>query len=146
MSKWIGSKPRLVIINRKDMVSKSDQTAWDRHYAAEGAAAAAAQAAAQQRAAAKAAAKAAAAAAGDSGAGASIQQQQQDGEDEGQQQQQLDQHADPQPPSLPQQVLWTDGKTGEAGCLCQAKAAGMAEVMKCVRNLRRELQAPHIPP
>ena len=104
--KWIGSKPRLIIVNRKDMVSRADTDAWDKHYAAEAARAATEQAAARQRAAAKAAAKAAAAA----GAAGSIpqQQQQHQGQDAADVQQ-LEQHEELQPPSLPQQVLWTDG-------------------------------------
>ncbi|KAF6256390.1 P-loop containing nucleoside triphosphate hydrolase protein [Scenedesmus sp. NREL 46B-D3] len=29
---WIGSKPRLVVINRQDMIAKADRAAWDKHF------------------------------------------------------------------------------------------------------------------
>jgi len=116
VSKWIGSKPRLIILNRKDMVSKADMSAWDKHYAAEALQAAEAAAAARQRSAARAAAKAAAE--GSLGAAGLIVQQQQQhqaGSEQGADLQQQEQHEELQPPSLPQQVLWTDGKTGRLG-------------------------------
>lgn len=114
MTKWIGSKPRLVILNRKDMVSKADMAAWDKYYAAEALQAAEAAAAARQRSAARAAAKAAAA----EGSPGIVQQQHQVGSEEGADLQQQEQHEELQPPSLPQQVLWTDGKTGRLGYVC----------------------------
>ncbi|WIA31279.1 hypothetical protein OEZ86_002181 [Tetradesmus obliquus] len=105
---WIGSKPRLVVMNRQDMIARADRAAWDKHLTAE---AAAAQAAADAKAAAKrkaAAARAAAAADSEQQHAAQVQQQ----EEEQQQQQAQHEPEDAGPPPLPQQVFWTDGKTG----------------------------------
>lgn len=33
---WVGSKPRLLLINRKDMVPEADRAAWTDHFAARG--------------------------------------------------------------------------------------------------------------
>lgn len=33
---WIGSKPRLLLINRKDMVGEADRAAWTRFFAERG--------------------------------------------------------------------------------------------------------------
>ena len=33
---WVGSKPRLLVINRSDAVSAADRRAWTAHFAAEG--------------------------------------------------------------------------------------------------------------
>jgi ribosome biogenesis GTPase A len=107
---WIGSKPRLVVVNRQDMIARADRAAWDKHFTAE---AAAAQAAAAAKAAAK--RKVAAARAGTAaslGAEGKQQQQQHESEQQQQQQQQQQEAEDAGPPPLPQQVFWTDGKTG----------------------------------
>jgi ribosome biogenesis GTPase A len=104
---WIGSKPRLVVINRQDMIARADRAAWDKHFTAE---AAAAQAAAEAKAAAKrktAAARAAAAAG--TAADNELQHAEQLQQAELQQQQQ---EAEDARPLLPQQVFWTDGKAG----------------------------------
>jgi hypothetical protein len=105
----------VIILNRKDMVSSADRAAWDKHFAAEATQAAKQQEAAQQRSAARVAARAAAAAeAGGPQISQQQQQQQQQQQDVGQQpEQQQEQELELQPPSMPQQVFWTDGKTGE---------------------------------
>lgn len=96
------------------MVSNADKAAWDKFYAAEAVAAAKEQAAAASRAAARAAARAASAsaAAAEAGGGASMQQQQQPEASQQEDAEQPEQAEELQPPSLPQQVFWTDGKSG----------------------------------
>lgn len=110
MPKWIGNKPRLVVVNRKDMISAADARAWDAAYTLQATAAEAAQAAAATRSAARSAARAAAKAAEaglDEEEAALLQQQQEH------QQQREEELA---PPRMPHQVFWTDSKTG-AGVL-----------------------------
>jgi hypothetical protein len=100
------------------MVSNADVAAWDKYYALEAAQAKMEQAAAAKRSAARAAARAAAAA--EAGGGGSSISQQQEQQEEGLQQQQLEHEEELVPPSMPQQVFWTDGKTG--GChLCRSE-------------------------
>lgn len=104
---WIGSKPRLVVINRQDMISNADRAAWDKHFTAE---AAAVRAAAEVKAAARRKkAAAAAAAASQTGADQADQQQQQQSS---QTQQQHKDDEEARLPMLPSHVFWTDGKTG----------------------------------
>jgi ribosome biogenesis GTPase A len=35
--KWCGTKPRLLLLNRVDMVGEDDKAAWSRHFAQQGA-------------------------------------------------------------------------------------------------------------
>eukprot|EP00878_Enallax_costatus_P026773 GHUV01028765.1.p1 GENE.GHUV01028765.1~~GHUV01028765.1.p1 ORF type:complete len:289 (+),score=56.44 GHUV01028765.1:147-1013(+) len=115
---WVGSKPRLVIVNRADQISRADRAAWDKHFTQQ---AVAAQKAAADKAEAAARRKAAAAAAAE-------QQQQQLGQlspssssDSSSVQQPTEDPHGP-PPVLPHQVFWTDGKTG-AGIHAVRRAA-----------------------
>lgn len=32
LAKWCGSKPRLLLLNRVDMITDSDRAAWTRHF------------------------------------------------------------------------------------------------------------------
>ena len=34
MARWCGAKPRLVLLNRVDMVAEADRDAWAAHFAA----------------------------------------------------------------------------------------------------------------
>jgi ribosome biogenesis GTPase A len=128
----------LIVINRQDMISKADRTAWDQHFSV-------------QAVAATAAAKAAADAAAQRKQQKLLQQQQQHLQEQATQvmshdkyepsnsssasllehqvqqnhqhmQQQQQQQQELSPPSLPQQVFWTDGKTG-AGVHALRRAA-----------------------
>jgi hypothetical protein len=130
VSKWIGNKPRLIIVNRRDMISNADAAAWDKYYIADAAAAAVAKAAARKKAEARAAAKAAAAAGAD-GLGDDEQQQQEDQEDGAESQQQPDQLKELQPPSMPQQVFWTDGKTGTGPAHAVCVETGQLKMLSC---------------
>jgi outer membrane protein OmpA-like peptidoglycan-associated protein len=137
VAKWIGNKPRLIIVNRRDMISNADAAAWDKYYSADAAAAAAAKAAARKKAEARAAAKAAAAAAADGQDDDEQQQQQQQQQEEDQEegeesQQQPDQLEELQPPSMPQQVFWTDGKTGAAPTHADRRLDAVADMLASV--------------
>jgi len=32
LATWLGNKPRLVVLNRMDMVSRRDKDRWDQHF------------------------------------------------------------------------------------------------------------------
>lgn len=125
---WIGGKPRLVIVNRADQISRTDRAAWDKHFTQQ---AVAAQKTAADKAEATARRKAAAA-----------QQQQQidqptsSSSDSSKQVQQQVEASHGPPPILPHQVFWTDGKTGAGIHAVRRAALKLSDYINTKRSRR----------
>ena len=129
---WIGGKPRLVIVNRADQISRADRAAWDKHFTQQ---AVAAQKAAADKAEATARRKAAAAAVAEHQQQQLKQQSSSSSSDSRSIQQQIEDPHGP-PPVLPHQVFWTDGKTGAGIHAVRRAALKLSDYINTKRSRR----------